>query len=106
MTLARMLILLSFALLTSVARNADAADAQEGARLAERWCASCHAISPNQAQATTQAPPFSEIAKTQGFDAAKVAYFLLAPHPRMPDMNLSRSEAADLAVYIETQRKS
>jgi hypothetical protein len=27
------------------------------------------------------------------------ALFLLNPHPRMPDMNLSRSEAADLAAY-------
>ncbi len=105
MRLVRVSIVLSFALLTSVARPANAADAQEGARLAERWCASCHAISTNQAQASTQVPPFSEIAKSPGFDAAKVAYFLLAPHPPMPDMNLSRNEAGDLAAYIGTQRK-
>ena len=37
--------------------------------------------------------------------AAKLALFLLAPHPRMPDMSLSRSEAADLAAYIERQGK-
>jgi hypothetical protein len=34
-----------------------------------------------------------------------VAYFLLAPHPRMPDMALSRSEAEDLAAYIATQQR-
>jgi hypothetical protein len=39
-----------------------------------------------------------------GFDAAKVALFLLNPHPKMPDMNLSRAEAADLAAYIATLR--
>ena len=33
-------------------------------------------------------------------DAAKVAMFLLDPHPKMPDMSLTRSEAADLAAYI------
>jgi hypothetical protein len=33
-----------------------------------------------------------------------LAYFLLSPHPRMPDMNLSRSEAADLAAYIARQK--
>ncbi len=104
MNLVLLPILLSFVLVTTIARPAEAADAQEGARLAQRWCASCHAISREQAQATTQAPPFSEIAKSPGFDAAKVAYFLLAPHPRMPDMNLSRSEAGDLAAYIGTQR--
>ncbi len=105
MSLVRVPIVLSFVLLTSVARPANAADAQEGGRLAEQWCASCHAISPKQSRATTQAPPFSEIAKSPGFDAPKVAYFLLAPHPRMPDMNLSRSEAVDLAAYIGTQRR-
>jgi hypothetical protein len=26
------------------------------------------------------------------------------PHPRMPDMNMSRAEAADLAAYIAGQR--
>lgn len=105
MTMVRVSILLSVVLLTSVAGRADAADAQEGARLAERWCASCHAVSREQAQTTTQVPPFSEIAKSPGFDAAKVAFFLLAPHPRMPDMNLSRSEATDLAAFIGTQRR-
>jgi len=34
-----------------------------------------------------------------------VALFLLVPHPRMPDMNLSRGEAADIAAYIATLRK-
>jgi hypothetical protein len=38
-----------------------------------------------------------------GFDSAKLALFLLYPHPKMPDMNLSRSEAADLAAYIAAQ---
>jgi len=38
--------------------------------------------------------------KHWGFDAAKIALFLLDPHPKMPDMGLSRSDAADLAAYI------
>jgi hypothetical protein len=29
---------------------------------------------------------------------------LLDPHPKMPDMALSRAEAADLAAYIATLR--
>ena len=59
------------------------------------WC-----NRPNAAAA--QAPPFATVAKTPGFDAAKIALFLLNPHPKMPDMALSRSEAADLAAYIAT----
>jgi hypothetical protein len=42
------------------------------------------------------------LSKIPGFDAAKVALFLLAPHPKMPDMELSRTEAGDLAAYIAT----
>ena len=50
---------------------------------------------------TDQAPPFPVIAKKPGFDAAKIALFLLDPHPKMPDMGLSRKEA-NLAAYIAT----
>jgi len=82
---------------------ASAADAGNGERLARRWCASCHVVAADQRQGNTQAAPFSEIAKMPGFDAAKLALYLLLPHPRMPDMSLSRSEAADLAAYIEKQ---
>ena len=82
---------------------AYAADANNGERLAHRWCAACHVVSATQRQTTTdQAPPFATIAKSPGFDAGKVALFLLDPHPKMPDMGLSRSAAADLAAYIAT----
>ena len=92
-------------LLVGFAVSAAAADANNGARLARRWCASCHIVAADQRQGSTGAAPFSEIAKQPGLDAAKVALFLLAPHPPMPDMNLTRNEAADLAAYIETQGK-
>jgi mono/diheme cytochrome c family protein len=83
---------------------ATAADAANGRRLAARWCASCHVISSSQTQASADAPPFTEVAKEPGFDAARLALFLLDPHPRMPSMSLTRSEAADLAAYIESLR--
>lgn len=80
-----------------------AADPDNGARLAHRWCEACHLVTPTQARpATDQAPPFATIAKTPGFNAANIALFLLAPHPKMPDMGLSRLDAADLAAYIAT----
>ncbi len=79
------------------------ANPDNGERLAHRWCAACHVVSATQRSSTTdQAPPFASIAKTPGFDAAKLALFLLNPHPKMPDMGLSRTEAADLAAYIAT----
>jgi len=78
-----------------------AADPDNGLRIAHRWCEACHVVTPTQTRpATDQAPPFAAIAKSPGFDAAKIALFLLDPHPKMPDMGLSRSDAADLAAYI------
>ena len=85
--------------------QANAADVRHGETLAKRWCRACHVVSAEQKRASTQAAPFSEIAKAREFDASRLALFLLAPHPRMPDMNLTRAEAADLAAYIVAQGK-
>ena len=86
------------------AEGAFAADAHKGETLAKRWCATCHVVASDQQRGTTQSPPFSAIANKPGFDERTLAYFLLMPHPRMPDMNLTRGEATDLAAYIRTQR--
>jgi mono/diheme cytochrome c family protein len=88
----------------TVAFPAIAADAGNGKKLAERWCQSCHAIAANQPMALTEAPPFATIARKPGFDEAKVATFLLDPHPKMPDIGLSRDAAADLAAFIASQK--
>ncbi len=95
--------LLSLILLIGFTQGAAAADAIQGQTLAKRWCAACHVVAADQKSGNTQAPPFSAIAKMPRFDVARLALFLLEPHPKMPDMNLSRSEATDLAAYIQSQ---
>ena len=91
------------ALTITMIGSALAADADNGRRLAHRWCEACHVVSASQTRpATDQAPPFSAIARSPHFDAAKIALFLLDPHPKMPDMSLTRIEAGDLAAYIAT----
>jgi mono/diheme cytochrome c family protein len=80
-----------------------AADAANGERLAKRWCAACHVVATDQKSGNTQVAPFSAIAKEPGFDSARLALYLLLPHPKMPDMNLTRNEAADLTAYIVSQ---
>jgi mono/diheme cytochrome c family protein len=87
-------------LFASMAGHAWAADAANGERLARQWCASCHVVTADQKQASADVPAFATIARMPGFDPAKLAFFLLDPHPKMPDMSLTRSEAADLAKYI------
>jgi mono/diheme cytochrome c family protein len=89
---------------TLVGSSASAADAQHGAVLARRWCSSCHVVASNQRQITGEAPPFAVIASRPDFDVNRLAFFLLDPHPKMPDMGLSRIEATDLAAYISSLR--
>jgi len=97
-------VLCGFALAILSVQIAAAADARQGEVVARRWCATCHVVAADQKLGTTQAPPFSAIAKKPGFDETNIAAFLQTGHPKMPDMNLSRVEAANLAAYIKTQR--
>ncbi len=87
------------------ASQALAADADHGADLAKRWCAACHLVDPAQPQASVDVPSFAAIAQKSDFTPEKLAFFLLDPHPKMPNFPLSRSEAADLAAYIGSLRK-
>ena len=85
-------------------RAALAADASNGMRVAERWCAACHVVTVAQRQANADAPPFEEIAKRPNFSEPGLVTFLLDPHAKMPNMNLTRIEADDIAAYIGSLR--
>jgi mono/diheme cytochrome c family protein len=97
--------MLSFIALATLSSAAVAADAANGEAVAKRWCAACHLVATDQQRGNTQAPPFSAIASLPGFDSGKLALFLLEPHPKMPNLNLSRNQANDLAAYIAIQGK-
>ncbi|GLR85344.1 c-type cytochrome [Bradyrhizobium iriomotense] len=79
---------------------AFAADPDHGADLAKRWCASCHVVASEQKQASADVPGFAAIARRPDFTPEKLAFFLLDPHPKMPNFPLSRIEAGDIAAYI------
>src|SRR5438067_13490476 len=79
---------------------AQAADANHGQTLARRWCATCHVVAANQQRPTGEALPFPSIAKRADVDATRRTNFLLDPHPKMANMSLTRTEAADLVDYI------
>jgi mono/diheme cytochrome c family protein len=86
--------------MTLLPRPGLAADADNGRRLAQRWCQACHVVTAGPRASTDGAPPFATIAARPGYDAAEVALFLLDPHSKMPNMSLTRMEAGDLAAYI------
>jgi mono/diheme cytochrome c family protein len=95
-------ILVAFAAFAT--QPAFSADADNGSRLGQRWCASCHVVSSSQSKGSDATPSFASIAQRADFNAEKLAFFLLHPHPIMPNMTLTRAEAEDLAAYIATQR--
>lgn len=90
-----------YALLTLVAVSPAfaAADIAQGKKIAKRWCASCHVVSPDQNQASVDVPTFCDIAQRKSGGELKT--FLMDPHPKMPDMSLTRQEIADIVAYIE-----
>jgi mono/diheme cytochrome c family protein len=89
----------------AAATAAHAADPDNGKVLAHRWCATCHVVAPDQRAASADVPSFATIARTPGFNEARLAFFLLEPHPKMPNLSLTRREAADIAAYIATLAK-
>ena len=90
-------------LLACTSEATFAADAEHGATLAQRWCASCHVVSSSQRVEIDHSPSFASIAQRADFSAEKLAFFLLEPHPKMPNMSLSREEARDITAYITKQ---
>jgi mono/diheme cytochrome c family protein len=89
----------------AVVGRAHAADAYNGGQLAHRWCEPCHVVAVDQRGTTGEAPTFASIAKKPGFSADRLTMFLLDPHPKMPNMSLTRNEASDLASYIQSLGK-
>lgn len=88
------------ALAPAAAYAAPPADAAHGGSIAQRWCAACHLVAPDQKRASADVAPFAEVARTK--TNAQIADFLTDPHPKMPDLHLNRQEIADLVAYVRS----
>jgi mono/diheme cytochrome c family protein len=84
-----------------VASTALAADAKHGLTIAKRWCAACHVVTSEQKTGSADVPSFADIARRRT-NAKALAAFLTDPHPKMPDMHLSRTEIDDIVAYIRS----
>lgn len=85
--------------------RALAADAAAGLDLSRIWCAACHVVEEGQTGRGSDIAPFAEVARDPGFDPDQLAAFLAAPHPKMPDMSLTRQEIADIGAYVASLRR-
>jgi mono/diheme cytochrome c family protein len=91
-------------LVLTAALSAEAgADPAQGQSLAERWCASCHAIAPGEAS-DRPAPSFESIVNERGRSNEWIGTWLATPHQMMPDLALSREEIAALVAYFDSLR--
>ncbi len=81
--------------------GAKGGDKAHGQTIAKRWCASCHVVTQDQKTAQSDAPSFYDIAQRRT-DRKQLSHFLADPHPRMPDMHLSRREIDDIVSYIRS----
>ena len=81
--------------------HAASGNAEAGRQLVMRSCSSCHATESAKT-ATDNAPPFAIVAKTNKERPAWIRGWLMAPHPPMPNIPLSRQQIDDIVAYLST----
>lgn len=80
-------------------------DPAAGRRLAEAWCSGCHVIGPGASGPASDAvPTFPAVARMPSTTGMSLRAFLLTPHARMPDIQMSREQMDDVIAYILTLR--
>lgn len=78
-----------------------AGDAQAGHALARVWCSGCHVVGHGESGPDT-APPFATVAERHPNDRGWVRAWLTAPHPPMPNLDLSRQQIDDIVAYLDS----
>jgi len=92
------------ALMSSLASVVQAADSENGKRLAGLRCSPCHVVRPHQREEVADSLPFAIIAAKFGSNPDALALSMRDPHPRM-NIALTRREAEALAAYVITLGK-
>ena len=82
-----------------------AADAVEGQIFAEKVCAECHAVSPQDKMSpNAEAPTFSAIAGNPFWTRTALIVWFQTPHINMPTLILDEDELENVIAYIESLR--
>lgn len=83
------------------ATTGDSVDVSRGERLAEQWCANCHAVEAKPPlQAAGGIPSFRRVAQLRSTTALSLRAFLLTPHPSMPNIKLDHDDLDEIIAYI------
>jgi mono/diheme cytochrome c family protein len=75
-----------------------------GRQIAERYCASCHAIGSQGESRNPLSPPFRELSRNYPLTALEEAFAegILVGHPDMPDFELTPKQNEDLLDYMQS----
>ena len=76
-------------------------DPAVGQELALRWCTSCHVVD-EQGHGADAGPALPVLLGDGQRTADELRGWLAAPHPPMPDFDLSRQEIEDIVAYLES----
>lgn len=81
-----------------------AANIEEGRRLAEVNCASCHAVGATGESRHPTAPPFRQLSRNYPVNALEEAFAegILVGHPDMPEFQMQPEQIQDLLGYIQS----
>jgi mono/diheme cytochrome c family protein len=77
-------------------------DPETGRMLAEQWCSTCHITGVTETRATDVARGFEAIAEDPERSEDWLRAWLAAPHPPMPDLNLTRREIDHIVAYLKS----
>ena len=105
----RIVMLVGILAASACAANAqDPSGSSEAGRVyAREVCAPCHAFNAEQAsqRMITVAPDFQTIANTSGMTVTALRAFLQTPHPKMPNLILSREQSANVTAFVLSLRE-
>ncbi|KKW91739.1 c-type cytochrome [Sphingobium chungbukense] len=95
-------ISLSLAGVATMTAAGNAGDVSRGRELAERCCASCHAIGEADKSPDPLAPPFRNLYRQYPVDALQPAFLkgLEVGHRNMPRFVLSPQEVTDIIAFL------
>lgn len=93
--------------LQAMAARAEDGSPALGQKLAQEWCAKCHAIGPFGASPLPVAPPFRDLHLRYDVEdlAESLAEGILVGHPTMPNFRFDPDQIANLIAYLKSLEK-
>ena len=81
------------------------ADSNSGSEFAQRICAECHAVLPEDTKSpNAEAPRFKVIADNPFWTRTALIVWFQTPHPKMPNLLLDAEDRENVIAYILSLR--